>query len=123
MGYLSFKLVHLLGILFLFSGIGGMFFMSYLESGNSKTGVLRLPRILHGAGLMLILVGGVMMVYSLGLDGAHGVPLWVKLKLLILVIFGLLPLLVRRQNGRRFVLPIALLLGVAASYLAIFKPF
>jgi hypothetical protein len=84
---------------------------------------VRLPRILHGAGLLLILIGGVMMVYSLGLDGAHGVPLWVKLKLLILVCFGPLPLLVRRPGGKRFVLPIALLLGVAASFLAIFKPF
>lgn len=60
MGYLSFKDVHLLGILFL--------------------------------------IGGVTMVYSLGLDGQHGVPLWVKLKMLILVSFGFLPLLVRRPN-------------------------
>ncbi|MDB5051894.1 MAG: hypothetical protein JWO30_4965 [Fibrobacteres bacterium] len=100
-----------------------MVFMSYLESGNSQTATVRLPRILHGAGLLLILIGGVMMVYSLGLDGAHGVPLWVKLKLLILVSFGPLPLLVRSPSKKRFVLPIALLLGLAASFLAIFKPF
>lgn len=123
MGYPGFKVVHLLGVLFLFSGIGGMFFMSFIETGRAKTGIARLPRILHGAGLLLILIGGATMVYSLGLDGQHGVPLWVKLKMLILILFGLLPLLVRRPNWKRYVLPIALLLGLAASGLAIFKPF
>jgi hypothetical protein len=100
-----------------------MVFMAYLESGNPKTGIARLPRILHGTGLLLILIGGATMVYSLGLDGQHGVPLWVKLKMLILVPFGLLPLSVRRPNWKRYVLPVALLLGLAASCLAIFKPF
>jgi hypothetical protein len=122
-GYLGFKLVHLLGVFFLFSGIGGMVFVSYLESGRSKTAMVRLPRVLHGIGLLVILIGGVMMVYSLRLDGGHGVPFWVKLKMLVLVCFGLLPLLVRRPAAKRFVLPIALLLGLAASFLAVFKPF
>lgn len=112
MNYPVFKLVHLLGVLCLFSGIGGMFFAQ-----------ARFARILHGVGLLIILIGGVMMVYYLGLDGAHGVPLWVKLKMLILVCFGVLPLLARSRGLKGFMLPIALLLGLAASFLGIFKPF
>lgn len=122
--YMNFKFLHLLGIFLLFSGLGGMVFMSYLEETAPKPKPSsKLPRILHGIGMLFVLVGGVMMVYSLGLDGANGVPLWVKLKMFIFLSFGPLILLARNKEKRRFLLPIAIALGCVASYLAIYKPF
>jgi hypothetical protein len=123
MEYLNFKLLHLLGILCLFSGIGGMFFASYLEAGAANRSVLRLPRMLHGLGMLFILVGGFMMVHALGLHGENGVPLWVKLKLGILVLFGPLIVLVRSPSQKKLLLPIAIVLGLAATALALYKPF
>ena len=76
--------------------------------------------MLHGIGLLVILVAGFGMIAKLH----YGFPLWVILKLVIWLVLGALPVLVKKK-----VLPcaavwvVALLLGCVAAYLGIYKPF
>ena len=109
---LVYKLLHLAGVMAVFMGLG----ISLLpETAFRKQGGL-----LHGIGLLVILVAGFGLIAKL----KYGFPLWVILKLVIWLALGVLPVL-----GKKKVLPIAaiwalaLVLGVGAAYLGIYKPF
>lgn len=112
MDALVYKVLHLAGVMTVFLGLG----MGMLpEPVYRKKGML-----FHGIGLLLILVSGFGMIAKL----EYGFPGWMLVKLVLWLIIGVLPILAKRN-----VLPLAaawttaLVLGIAAAYLGIFKSF
>lgn len=112
MDALVYKVLHLAGVMALFMGLG----MGMLpETAFRKQGA-----IFHGIGLVLLLVAGFGLLAKMSL----GFPGWIIVKLVIWFLMGGLPVLAKRQ-----VIPVAgawaaaLVLGVAAAYLGIYKPF
>jgi uncharacterized membrane protein len=123
MDYLSIKLFHLVGIMLLFLGLGGMLFASYAGFAPAKKQIRRAAALCHGIGLLFILVSGIAMLSSLGL--LHGDPPgWVKAKFFIFLLLGGSITLAARFSRFFWILITAwVLLGIAATYLALYKPF
>ena len=123
MDYLSIKLFHLVGMMLLFLGLGGMVFAAYAGFGPARKQIRRAAALCHGIGLLFILVSGFAMLSSLGL--LHGDPPgWVKAKLLIfLLLGGSIALAARLSRAIWILLPAWVLLGAAGGYLALYKPF
>ncbi len=111
-----YKILHLAGLMMLFLGFGGV--LAFGASNHPSKS--RIVAIFHGAGLALLLLGGFGMLAKLQV----GFPGWMLVKLVIWLLLGGL-LVVGKRN---FVTPktlwtIALVLGIIAAYLGIFKPF
>jgi hypothetical protein len=123
MDYFTIKLFHLVGIMLLFMGLGGMVFAAYAGFGPDKKKLRRTAAIIHGVGLLLILVSGIAMLGSLGL--LHGDPPgWAKAKFFIfLLLGGSISLAARMSRWIWLLLAAWVLLGAAAGYLAFYKPF
>lgn len=119
MSLLTYKVLHILGMMLVFSSLGGLIFHS-LAGGGAKHRGHKLAGASHGIGLVLILVSGFGMLAKL----QAGFPLWVIAKVVIWLLFGGVIALIRRMPGQATTLWLALpLLGAAAAYLALFKPF
>ena len=118
MPYEIYKLLHVVGLLLLFLGMGGQL----LGSGAERERAPKRTAILHGVGLLAMLVGGFGMMARLGVQWPW--PGWLIAKLGVWLAIGALPLGVRHQ-----VLPhhlawwVAATLGGLAAWLAINKPF
>ncbi len=123
MDYLTIKLFHYVGIMLLFLGLGGMVFAAYAGFGPEKKKVRRMAAILHGIGLLFIIVSGFTMLSKLNL--LHGdPPNWAKAKMGIFLIMGFsISLAARWSKGIWFLVAGWILLGAAAAYLAMYKPF
>ena len=118
MPYTLYKLLHVVGLMLLFLGMGGTLLGAYAERDRAPKGTA----VLHGVGLFVMLLGGFGMMARLGIDWPW--PGWLVAKLGVWLVIGALPVLVRRQ-----VLPrgpawlVAAGLGALAGWLAIYKPF
>jgi hypothetical protein len=123
MDYSAIKLIHVTGIMLVFMGLGGMVFASAAGFGPPNLRLRRAAALLHGVGLAAILVSGVMMLSDLGL--LHGDPPgWAKAKFVIfLLIGGSLSLAARMSRMIWFLVAGWIILGAAAAYLALYKPF
>ena len=118
MPYEIYKLIHVVGLMLLFLGIGGMLLVanSVQERGLTRN------TILHALGLFVMLLGGFGMMARLGVDWPW--PGWLIAKLGVWLTIGALPVLVRRQVlSRGLAWPLAAGLGAIAAWLAINKPF
>jgi len=114
----AYKLIHLLGIFALFTGLGGA--AVFAMGAEMDQRIRKLCGMAQGVGLVLILVAGFGQLAKLDLGGW---PLWVWLKLAIWVAFGAITVLFRRAPGAAKALFLLLpLLGGLAAYLAIFQP-
>lgn len=120
MPYTVYKLIHIIGILFLFTTAGGV--ALYAANGGKKDeNVARTwVAVIHGLTLVVILISGFGLVAKIG----TGFQMWVWAKFALWFVIGscaLLPLR-RTEFGYRlfFLIP---LLGALAAFLAIFKPF
>ena len=121
--YELYKVIHLVGVLVLFSVLGGAM-VHAINSGTPATNAARRSiTVLHGTGLLIILVAGFGLVARLDLLSG-GVPGWVIGKLVIWLLAGIL-LTVPRQKPA-LARPILLLglpiLAAAAAWLAVYKP-
>lgn len=121
MSYEFYKLLHILGLILLFFGFGGLLLAAY-----SKVELKKPARIMgfvtHGVGLLFILVSGFGMAARLGFMA--GLPTWVKAKVVIWALLGVAISLVKRKGYIGW--PIAILLwglGMSAAIIAINKPF
>ncbi len=123
MDYPTLKLFHLVGVMLLFMGLGGMAFGAYAGFGPVKKQIRRAAALCHGIGLLFVLVSGIAMLSGLGL--LHGdPPNWAKAKFFIwLVMGGSISLAARWTRGIWILLAAWALLGAAAAYLALYKPF
>lgn len=112
-----YNLLHVFGILLAFVALGGATVRALGGGGDRDR---KLVGITHGVALALILVGGFGLLAKLD----YGFPSWAWAKILIWLIVGALPMIIRRlpQHATFFWFAIPVLGGLAA-YIALYKPF
>ncbi len=115
----TYKIVHMLGIMMLFLSIG---MLSVAAGGSSNNGWRKRATILHGIALLLLLLGGFGMIAKLPtVSFQNG---WVWGKVLIWIVFGGLPMVIKRNPAFiRVAWYVVLVLGFLAALLALTKPF
>jgi len=121
--YELYKVVHLVGVIVLFTVLGGAMVHAINGGTAASNGARRAIAVMHGTGLLLILAAGFGLLARLGLMSG-GVPLWVVGKLIVWLLAGLM-LTVPRRNPKlaRPLLLVGLpLLAAAAAWLAVYKP-
>ena len=115
----AYKVLHILGLVLIFSSVGGLTLHALNGGSREDNQGRKLVGISHGIGLLLMLISGFGMIAKLGV----GFPLWVWLKLGIWLVLGAVTALIRRFAGQAaalwFLLP---LLAAVAAYLALYKP-
>lgn len=123
MDYFLIKLCHLTGIMLLFMGLGGMIFAAAVGLGPEHRKLRRAAAIIHGIGLLLILASGIAMAVQGG--WMHGdPPNWIKAKFGIWLLLGSSIALAARVSRLMWIwIPVWILLGATAGYLALYKPF
>lgn len=114
MDYLVYKVIHLAGVICLFAGLGAA-----LAHGEGRGHINRLVAILHGVGLVLLLVSGFGIQAKLGL----GFPVWLIVKIALWIVMGAMLTIGRRTAlGPTRALLIAIVLGAVLAFLGVYKP-
>lgn len=107
--------LHLIGVILLFTSVGGM-----LAVAGGVSSAKKLVGILHGVGLLILLIAGFGWLAKSG----NVYPKYVWVKVGIWVVLGVLPLIVRKRVVQPGVgVALGILLGAVAAYLGYFKPF
>lgn len=122
MSYNFYKILHIAAVLGIFTSLGATCF--HAMNGGSRTGSTGRAIIstLHAAGLLLALVAGFGLLARLEMISSW--PGWVYAKLAIWLLVGALAAVpYRKPELARPVLLLLPLLGLAAAWLAIAKPF
>ena len=108
-----YRVIHVVGALTLFLGLGGM-----LAVSDGKTP--KLYSALHGIGLLLLLVAGIGVIHKGNLAWDN----WIFAKIACWILLGATPVLVRRGVLPRVgALVLVLVIGGVAVWLAKTKPF
>lgn len=116
MSYNFYKILHLSGIFLIFLSFGGIYINSVVS--EKKKWLLAF----NGIGLTLALVGGFGLLARLEI--ITNWPMWVWAKLIIWVIFAILPSIsIRKKVDPKVMTLITFVIGVLAIYLANMKPF
>lgn len=119
MSYSFYKIWHVLGIVTLFLGFGWLLLSAQLQKWKElkRTGL-----ILHGVGLVSILISGFGLAARL--DMIKALAPWVHVKITIWVILGLMVIFTKRLH-KFTIINLALLIGLAflAAFMAVTKPF
>jgi len=104
-----YKIIHFIGIIVLFLGIG-----SLIASDPKKPAALRRPAMIHGIGILLLLVSG----FGLSAKLKIGFPTWMIAKLVILLLLGALIVVIKRKLiPTPVIYLLAIILGGVAAYL------
>jgi len=122
MSYEFYKILHLAAIIGVFVSLGAICFHAMnggQRSGSTGRGVVA---ALHGGGILLALVAGFGLLARINLIGSWPGWVWAKLALW-LVLGGLIAVPYRRPALAKSVLLVLPVLGLAAAFLAILKPF
>jgi uncharacterized membrane protein SirB2 len=115
MEYEHYKLLHMIGLISLFLGLGGM--ISYTQGSSPFKGLIG---AFHGIGLTLLLVSGFGIAAKLHL----GFPSWMIVKLVIWIALGAIIVFAKRGILKGATLwGVMLLLGAIAALMGISKPF
>jgi hypothetical protein len=115
MNPLLYKVIHLAGVLGLFTSFGAI-----LASSGACETCRKGATIMHGISLLLLLGAGFGMLAKIYQNQFYG---WVIAKLVIWVLLGVAPVLAKRKVVPNPVILVSvLLLGIAAAYLGIMKP-
>jgi uncharacterized membrane protein SirB2 len=122
--YLTYKVVHLVGIMLTFAVLGGLMLTVANGATKQNSKVKKLIGITHGVALFIVLLGGFGLLARLGMVHGASFPGWVWGKLAIWVLLGImLAVPYRKPELARplfFLLPV---LGAIAAWLALYKPF
>lgn len=120
MSLVAYKLLHIAGVLFLFAALGGSVIAN--RDGAAGATARKLTGITHGLALLLIIFAGFGALAKLGLTST-GLPGWVWGKLVIWVLLGAAPFVLRKKPSLAvffwWLLP---LLGITAAALALYGP-
>jgi len=114
--YQTYKMVHFLGFMLLFFGIGGILMPAIAGlklQGKPRT----VCYIIHGLGMFFLILGGFGMLARLQL----GFPAWIHVKLAVWLSLGFAIGLAKRMPSW-VLLVVILLLAMVAPYMAIYKP-
>ncbi|NJL25489.1 MAG: hypothetical protein HC902_10165 [Calothrix sp. SM1_5_4] len=115
-----YKILHILGLLMIFSGLAGLWGLHVMKQPVAKIHRIGLA-LIHGLGMMIILVSGFGMLAKLGLFA--DLPTWFYLKMVVWLALGGSMVLAKRKAGLGVPLLMAwVALGTLAAYLAIYKP-
>ncbi len=117
MSYETYKTMHIVGLILLFMGLGTVLLSPRSEGSKPpKAGM-----IMHGIGLVVILVAGFGLLARLGMSWPW--PVFVIAKIAIWVALAMMPMLVKRGALPAAIgWAVAAALGGAAAYLAFTKP-
>lgn len=115
-----YRVVHVFGILLLFSGLIGLWGV-YSSGQAPRKGLRILLSATHGVGMLVMLISGFAMAGKLGL--AENLPSWIFVKLGIWFLLGASMILAKRKSTWGFALIVLWIgLGTAAASLGILKP-
>ena len=104
-----YKIIHFVGLIILFTGIG-----SLLALDPKKPAALRRPAMIHGIGLLLLLVSGFGLQAKLKL----GFPGWLLAKLALLIVLGGMIVVIKRKLlPAPVIYLLVIVLGSVAAYL------
>jgi len=117
--YEIYRLLHFAGLFLIFLAIGAL--VHRAQSGAQGEGGVKVAKACHGAGLLLVLVGGFGMLARLGLS--LGAAPWVWIKLGVWAVLGGIVVLPRRRPGLAWLLWILVpFLGLVAVWAVMVKP-
>ena len=118
-----YNLVHIVGLILLMSGLGGMALRAAGGATQNSPALRRLAMALHGLGAFLILLGGFGMLARMGIAHGAGWPEWLWVKVAVWGVLAAAVLLPSRWPATAVPLLLLLpLLGGLAAYMAIYKP-
>lgn len=119
-----YEVLHIIGIALVFSAIGGVAIHAANGGARNTASTRRLVSIVHGIGMLLILVGGFGMLARMGFQHGANFPGWLWVKLIVWLLLGGLAMVPYRkpEMARPFFVILPLLAGVAV-YMALYKPF
>jgi hypothetical protein len=121
MSFQFYKVLHMIGLMTLFFGFGGLLVATYAGIVLSKKARI-MTMVTHGVGLLLILISGFGMAARLGYMAQ--LPSWIHAKLLIWVLMGAGIALVKRRGQIGWPITVLLIgLGGTAAFIAVNKPF
>ncbi len=115
MDYLIYKIIHIVGLMGIFSAMGGL-----IGADVRKPATLGIYGMIHGISLLALFISGFGLQAKLGL----GFPIWLIAKIIIWALMGGMIVVLKRRLipvGQAWILMIVL--GGVAAYLAIYKPF
>lgn len=122
MPYEFYKVLHITGLILVFSGIAGVFFpvlAGHPLEGKNK----RFAFITHGIGLLLMFVSGFGLLARLGI-AKDGLPHWIYAKLVIWLFLGGAIALAKRKGQIGWPLFVLFVgVGITAAIIAVIKPF
>ncbi len=120
MPYEFYKTLHIFGLLLTFSGLAGLISLSLNKSAITPT-TRKFLAIIHGVGLLILIVAGFGLAARLKLMGTF--PLWIWLKVAIWILIGGISAVIKRKpQWATWLFVVILLLGTCAAGLAIHKP-
>lgn len=119
MSLVTYKLIHVFGLLLMFTALGGL--TTLVMTGQDQGKHRKLAGMLHGIALLIILLGGFGALAKLGIGG--GFPAWAWVKILLWLIFGGMTVFIRKapQMAKLFLVLLPIL-GTVGGYVALFKP-
>jgi hypothetical protein len=124
MSYVTYKLIHLLGIFTLMVALAGM--AAHAASGHTKdeNPSYKTLLALHGLGALIALTGGFGLLARIDVEPGGLFPGWIWAKLTLwLLLGGLVALPYRKQAFARSMLLLLPLLAFLGAVLANYKPF
>jgi hypothetical protein len=122
MSLVTYKIIHILGLLLLFQSLGASIFSRLSNPEGTEGHSNRMLMAMHGIGLFLMLLGGFGMLARLEIGFPF--PVWTWMKIVVWLLLGAAPVLVKRRPERaRIWWSLIFILGAFAAFLGLYKPF
>jgi hypothetical protein len=118
MSYEFYRVLHVVGIILLFSSLGALAAIG----GRTDDGLRRFAAIAHGIAVAVILVAGFGLLARLQMFGGFPPWIWIKLGIWLSLAMAVLPLR-RKPELAPWLFGALPVLGAIAAWLAVYKPF
>jgi hypothetical protein len=118
MSYEFYRVLHIVGIVLLFTSLGGLAAIGASTEGRAR----KFAAIIHGVAIAVILIAGFGLLARLQMFGGFPPWIWVKLGIWLTLAMIVLPLRRKPELAPWLLFGIPLLGGIAA-WLAVYKPF